>query len=79
MFLVAEGVDHALNVLGGTKNFRRARLGPVHVDGRGAGAIVVERLVLHQSGFGCALDHARRFPFQPRGARAPPRCVLRAL
>ena len=62
-------------VLGGTKIS----------GGGGAGAIVVERLVLHQSGFGGALDHAgrtdpsRRYPFQPRAARAPPRCVLSAL
>ncbi len=40
----------------GHQNCRRARLGPVRLDGRGPGAVAVERILLHQPGFRTPFD-----------------------
>ena len=52
--------EHHLRRARRHENRRRARLGPVRLDGRGPCAIAVERVVLHQSGFRDPSDRARR-------------------
>ena len=76
----ATGIDYTLMsitavVLGGTENRGRARLGPLRLDGRGPGAVAVERVLLHQPGFRDPSDrpggsHAGcRYLLQRRAAR----------